>query len=64
MSEATVEAAAADQPADSLVVTVGRAAGEKCQRCWRYVAGIAAAAAVEGLCDRCVDALGLGSDAA
>ena len=55
---------AADQPADSLVVTVSRAAGEKCQRCWRYVAGDRAAAATEGLCDRCVDALGLGSDAA
>ena len=54
----------ADQPADSLVVTVARAAGEKCQRCWRYVPASAAAAATEGLCDRCVDALGLGSDAA
>ncbi len=64
VSDATVVAPAADQPADSLVVTVSRAAGEKCQRCWRYVAGIAAAAATEGLCDRCVDALGLGSDAA
>jgi hypothetical protein len=41
-----------------------RASGEKCQRCWRYVAGIAGAAATEGLCDRCIDALGLGSDAA
>ena len=47
-------AAAADQPTDSLVVTVSRAAGEKCQRCWRYVPGVAATAATEGLCDRCV----------
>ena len=54
----------ADQPADSLVVTVSRAAGEKCQRCWRYVPGIARPPPTEGLCDRCVDALGLGSDAA
>jgi len=64
VSDATVVAAEADQPADSLVVTVGRAGGEKCQRCWRYVPGIAVAAATEGLCDRCVDSLGLGSDAA
>jgi len=64
VSEAAVVSPDADQPADSLVVTVRRAAGEKCQRCWRYVAGIGQAAAVEGLCDRCVDALGLGSDAA
>jgi isoleucyl-tRNA synthetase len=64
VSDAAVVAAAPDQPADSLVVTVSRADGEKCQRCWRYVPGIAGAAATEGLCDRCIDALGLGSDAA
>jgi isoleucyl-tRNA synthetase len=64
VSDATVVEPEADQPADSLVVTVRRAAGEKCQRCWRYVDGVGDTAAVEGLCDRCIDALGLGSDAA
>ncbi len=64
VSDATVAAASAEQPADSLVVTVTRAGGEKCQRCWRYVPTIGTAASVEGLCDRCVDALGLGSSAA
>ena len=64
VSDVAVVAATTDEPADSLVVTVLRAGGEKCQRCWRYVAGVAGTAATEGLCDRCIDALGLGSDAA
>ena len=38
------------RPADSLVVTVSRADGEKCQRCWRYVPAISTAE-TEGLCE-------------
>jgi isoleucyl-tRNA synthetase len=64
VSQAAVVAPAADQPDDSLVVRVSRADGEKCQRCWRYVPAISTAPLTEGLCDRCADALGLGSDAA
>jgi isoleucyl-tRNA synthetase len=59
VSSATVVPAEAAQAPDSLVVTVVRTAGEKCQRCWRYVSSISTAAETEGLCDRCADALGL-----
>src|SRR5262249_33275840 len=38
-------------------VTIGRATGVKCQRCWRYVPSISTDPASEGLCDRCQDAL-------
>ena len=34
-----------------------RRTATKCERCWRYVPAISAAAGREGLCDRCVDAL-------
>ena len=35
-----------------------RATGVKCDRCWRYVPGVSSQPGREGLCDRCVDALG------
>jgi isoleucyl-tRNA synthetase len=63
VSDAAVVAAAVDQPEDSLVVTVSRAGGEKCQRCWRYVQAIGTAE-TDGICSRCADALGLESSAA
>jgi isoleucyl-tRNA synthetase len=44
----------ADAP---LEVTVARAEGEKCARCWRMVDGISADAGTEGLCERCVGAI-------
>jgi isoleucyl-tRNA synthetase len=59
VSRATIEPPASDQAADTLQVTVTRVDGEKCQRCWRYVPAISSAADTDGLCDRCVDALGL-----
>ena len=59
VSKATQVPAAADQPADSLVVSVSRVGGEKCQRCWRYVPATSDTPETEGLCERCVDALGL-----
>jgi isoleucyl-tRNA synthetase len=39
------------------LITVHKADGVKCQRCWRFVDRVAADAEREGLCDRCVDAL-------
>jgi isoleucyl-tRNA synthetase len=39
------------------VAVVTRAGGVKCERCWRYVAGVATSGEFEGLCSRCVDAL-------
>jgi isoleucyl-tRNA synthetase len=34
-----------------------RAAGVKCDRCWRYVPSVSAEPGREGLCDRCVEAV-------
>jgi isoleucyl-tRNA synthetase len=45
-------------------VTIERATGVKCQRCWRYVPSISSDPEWAGLCGRCVDALsGPGSTA-
>jgi isoleucyl-tRNA synthetase len=40
-----------------LEVAVTRAEGHKCPRCWRTVASISSQPGVEGLCERCIDAL-------
>jgi isoleucyl-tRNA synthetase len=39
-------------------ITVMRAEGEKCPRCWRFVRTISKARGAEGLCERCAEALG------
>jgi hypothetical protein len=44
---------AADDGDHALEVTVEKAQGEKCPRCWRIVATVEAT----GLCDRCTGAL-------
>ncbi|MDP1570241.1 MAG: isoleucine--tRNA ligase [Vicinamibacterales bacterium] len=41
----------------ALDVRVDKAEGLKCGRCWRYVPAVSDAPGVEGLCERCVDAL-------
>ena len=38
-------------------ITIERATGVKCERCWRYVPDISADPAWAGLCSRCQDAL-------
>ena len=38
-------------------VTIERAGGVKCERCWRYVAAVSRDPEWEGLCERCQDAL-------
>ncbi len=38
-------------------VTVTRAEGEKCARCWRVLPAVSTAADTAGLCDRCVKAI-------
>jgi isoleucyl-tRNA synthetase len=38
-------------------VSIGRASGVKCERCWRYVGRISDDPVWKGLCDRCQDAL-------
>ncbi len=42
---------------DGVQVTVARADGVKCERCWRFVATVSDSGAFKGLCDRCIDAL-------
>jgi isoleucyl-tRNA synthetase len=55
----TADAAKAEgaDAAAAVKVTVARADGVKCQRCWRYVPEVSAEPAFEGICSRCVDAL-------
>ena len=38
-------------------VTIDRASGVKCERCWRYVPKVSSEPAWAGLCERCQDAL-------
>src|SRR5256885_14374182 len=45
-------------------VPIARAAGVKCERCWRYVPAVPSDPAWAGLCDRCQDALSPGNQAA
>jgi isoleucyl-tRNA synthetase len=45
---------------DGLTVTVRRADGEKCPRCWRFVTDLALAGPAAGLCPRCASAVGAG----
>jgi isoleucyl-tRNA synthetase len=43
--------------ADGVSVSVTRAEGQKCERCWRTVAEVSGDGRFTGLCHRCVDAL-------
>jgi isoleucyl-tRNA synthetase len=45
---------------EGITVAVTRADGEKCERCWRTVPDISREPLTNGLCSRCVDALGTG----
>jgi isoleucyl-tRNA synthetase len=45
-----------------LQVSVSRADGQKCERCWRTVPDVAGDGRYAGLCSRCIDALGSGDD--
>jgi isoleucyl-tRNA synthetase len=38
-------------------ITIERAGGVKCERCWRYVPSVSSAPESAGLCDRCQNAL-------
>ena len=41
----------------SLQVTIEKAAGVKCERCWRYVPTVSTDSGRPGICGRCQDAL-------
>jgi isoleucyl-tRNA synthetase len=47
---------------EGVSVSVLRAEGQKCERCWRVVPEVSKTPATEGLCDRCMDALPAGDD--
>jgi isoleucyl-tRNA synthetase len=42
-------------------IVASRAAGTKCDRCWRYVPAVSSAPGRGGICPRCEDALGTSS---
>jgi isoleucyl-tRNA synthetase len=52
---APTDAAAASEAAPR--ITIERAGGVKCERCWRMVPAVSSEPASAGLCDRCQDAL-------
>jgi isoleucyl-tRNA synthetase len=56
VSDVELELGAPDG-ADEIHVQVDKAAGVKCDRCWRFVPSVSTTPAREGICDRCVDAL-------
>jgi isoleucyl-tRNA synthetase len=55
VSQVTLESGAAD----GVAVSVTRAEGTKCERCWRVVPDVSRESGTVGLCSRCVDALEL-----
>jgi isoleucyl-tRNA synthetase len=59
VSEVELSAAAGSREpkAESISVTVERATGTKCERCWRYVPEVSVEPDRAGLCSRCVEAL-------
>ncbi len=61
VSQVSLEPMPGDE--DLLAIEVTRAEGHKCARCWRMVDAISSSPDTDGLCDRCVDAVG-GSRAA
>jgi isoleucyl-tRNA synthetase len=48
------------KPMERFGVTVDRAAGEKCARCWRVLEEVGSVAAHPTLCLRCADAVDSG----
>lgn len=46
-------------PGDGVAVSVSRAEGLKCHRCWRVVPDVSQDPETHGLCSRCVDALAM-----
>ena len=46
-----------EMDADAIEVTVARAHGEKCERCWNYSTRIGEASKYPTVCERCVTAL-------
>ena len=67
VSDVELRAAPTDVEANSEArprVTIERAGGVKCERCWRYVPAVSSDPQWAGLCSRCQDALSRGDQAA
>jgi isoleucyl-tRNA synthetase len=67
VSEVELRPAPTDVEANSEAiprVTIERAGGVKCDRCWRYVVAVSNDPQWAGICDRCQDALSRGDQAA
>jgi len=56
VSDVALDVGPLDAP-DDVRVTVERAPGVKCERCWRYVPSVTTEPDRAGICERCVDAL-------
>ena len=57
VSEVSLAAPDAELGADELAVTISRAHGEKCERCWNYSTRVGESSRYPTVCERCVDAL-------
>jgi isoleucyl-tRNA synthetase len=67
VSDVELRPASTDVEADGEArprVTIERAGGVKCERCWRYVPAVSSDPQWAGLCSRCQDALSRGDQAA
>ena len=47
---------------DALAITVKKAQGEKCERCWHILPTVNQNAAYPGLCPRCIDNVAHGGE--
>jgi isoleucyl-tRNA synthetase len=56
VSDVALDVGPADAP-DDVRVSVERAPGVKCERCWRYVPSVTTEPDRAGICERCVEAL-------
>ncbi|HEV8589419.1 MAG TPA: class I tRNA ligase family protein, partial [Pyrinomonadaceae bacterium] len=57
VSEVELLAPNAEMDADAIEVTVARARGEKCERCWNYSTRVGESSKYPTVCERCVEAL-------
>ena len=57
VSEVTLAEPNVEMAADEIAVTVARAHGEKCERCWNYSTRVGESSKYPTVCERCVAAL-------
>jgi isoleucyl-tRNA synthetase len=57
VSEVSLGDPGAEHESDELTVTISRAHGEKCERCWNYSTRVGESSRYPTVCERCVDAL-------